>query len=68
MLRKLPGDYKDWLICMISSQLSQRIDGLDGLIGEEDDDFKESGLKMSSLFRISRLAVVEQQVFDGFFK
>ena len=68
VLRKLPGDYKDWLICMISSQLSQRIDGLDGLIGEEDDDFKESGLKMSSLFRISRLAVVEQQVFDGFSK
>ena len=65
VLRKLPGDYKDWLICMISSQLSQRIDGLDELIVKEDDDFNRSGLKMNSLFRISRLAVVEQQIFVG---
>jgi len=29
ILRKLPGLYDDWLICMISTQLSQQIDGLD---------------------------------------
>jgi mRNA interferase MazF len=65
VLRKLPGKYNDWLICMISMQLSQKVDGLDELIKSDDKDFNESGLKSSSLFRISRLAVVEQNIFEG---
>ena len=65
VLRKLPGNYNDWLICMISSQLSHQIDGFDDLIEKEDKDFKKSGLKMDSLFRISRIAVVEQTIFQG---
>ncbi|MEA1951077.1 MAG: type II toxin-antitoxin system PemK/MazF family toxin [Planctomycetota bacterium] len=65
VLRKLPGPYDDWLICMISTQLSQRIEGLDEIIGPEDHDFKDSGLKSSSLFRVSRLAVVEKAIFAG---
>ena len=39
VLRKLPGVCDDWLICMISSQLSQRIDNLDDLIGVYDHDW-----------------------------
>jgi len=65
ILRKLPGLYDDWLICMISTQLSQQIDGLDEQIRKEDQDFKASGLKAASLFRVSRLAVVEQSIFVG---
>ncbi len=65
VLRKLPGPYNDWLICMVSTQLSQRIDGLDELIGSEDQDFKDSGLKAPSLFRISRIAVVEKSILLG---
>jgi len=65
ILRKLPGLYDDWLICMISTQLSQQIDGLDEQIRKEDQDFKASGLKAASLFRASRLAVVEQSIFVG---
>ena len=65
VLRKLPGPYDDWLICMVSTQLSQRIDGLDELIGPEDQDFKDSGLKAPSLFRISRIAVVEKSILIG---
>ncbi|MCD4654106.1 type II toxin-antitoxin system PemK/MazF family toxin [bacterium] len=65
VLRKLPGVYDDWLICMISTQLSQRIDVIDDLIGIEDHDFKKSGLKASSLVRVSRLAVVEQKILLG---
>jgi len=38
VLRKLPGLYDDWLICMISSQLSQRVDGMDEIIDSEDND------------------------------
>jgi len=65
ILRKLPGLYDDWLICMISTQLSQQIDSLDEQIRKEDQDFKASGLKAASLFRVSRLAVVEQSIFVG---
>lgn len=65
VLRKLPGQYDDWLICMISTQLAQQIDGLDECISMDDEDFTESGLKSRSLFRVSRLAVVEQSILLG---
>lgn len=45
VLCKLPGSYDDWLICMISSQLSQRISEFDELLNQEDSYFKRSGLK-----------------------
>jgi mRNA interferase MazF len=64
-IRKLPGKYDDWLICMISTQVSQQIQDLDDIIKPEDDDFTESGLKALSLFRVSRLAVVEKSIFLG---
>lgn len=50
---------------MISTQLSQKIDGLDELILPEDNDFKDSGLKEPSLFRIVRIAVVEKSILLG---
>jgi mRNA interferase MazF len=65
VLRKLLGPHDDWLICMVSTQLSHRIDGLDEVIGPQDRDFKDSGLKSPSLFRTSRLAVVERSTFLG---
>ena len=34
LLSEVPGAYEDWLICMISSQVHQRIDGFDELIEE----------------------------------
>jgi len=65
VLRQLPSLYNDWLICMISTQLTQQIDGLDEQIKEDDQDFKGSGLKVTSLFRVSRIAVVEESIFLG---
>lgn len=65
VLRKLHGSYDDWLICMISTQLSQKIMELDEIINKEDADFEQSGLKASSVIRISRLAVVEKKVLLG---
>ena len=56
VIRKVPGPHDDWLICMISSQLTQHIPGLDEIINPDDPDFNDSGLKESSLFRASRLA------------
>ena len=65
VLRKMPGRYDDWLICMISSQLHQKIQKLDGFITTEDSDFIQSGLKVPSVIRVSRLAVVEGDILLG---
>ncbi|MFH1096391.1 MAG: type II toxin-antitoxin system PemK/MazF family toxin [Candidatus Desantisbacteria bacterium] len=65
VIRKLPGTYDDWLICMISSQISQLIAEFDEILSEKDADFKYSGLKESSIIRISRLAVVNKSILLG---
>lgn len=65
LLSEVPGPYENWLICMISSQVHQRIDGFVELIEEDDTDFARSGLKVTSVIRIGRLAVVEGVMLDG---
>jgi len=65
VIRRLPGVHDDWLICMISSQLSQQIPDFDEVINEADMDFKQSGLKTASVVRISRLAVVNRTILLG---
>jgi len=39
VIRKIPGNHDDWLICMISSQLSLEVEDFDETISENDDDF-----------------------------
>jgi mRNA interferase MazF len=51
LLGKLPGEYDDWLICMISSQIYHYLEGFDELVQESDEDFGESGLKVTSVIR-----------------
>jgi len=65
VVRKVPGPHDDWLICMISSQLSQEVADFDEIISEKDDDYFSSGLKQTSLIRIARLAVVEKTILIG---
>ncbi len=65
LLGKLPGLYNDWLICMISSQLHQYIQHFDEVVDKNDTDFVQSGLKMPSIIRVGRLAVVEESVLLG---
>jgi mRNA interferase MazF len=65
LLCKLPGMYDDWLTCMITSQLRQYIPGFDHMIQEGDPDFAESGLKMASVIRVCRLAVIEGDLLLG---
>ena len=48
LIGKLPGRFDDWLICMISSQIGQCVEGFDEVIRESDDDFARSGLKADS--------------------
>ena len=65
LLGKLPGEYDDWLICMISSQTRQHITGFDEIVQENDDDFGASGLKVTSVIRVGRLAVVSGEILLG---
>jgi len=65
IIRKLPGKFNDSLICMISSQLHHYQPGFDEVIHPEDDDYIHSGLKLVSVIRLSRLAVVEKSLFMG---
>jgi len=65
VLRKLPGRFEDWLICMISSRLHQKLPEMDEIITPDDTDFLKSGLKVSSVIRVSRLAVVDSEILIG---
>lgn len=65
LLGKLPGDYDDWLICMISSQTRHYIPQFDEIVQERDSDFSQSGLKIASVIRVGRLAVVEGKMNLG---
>ncbi|MBL4818159.1 MAG: type II toxin-antitoxin system PemK/MazF family toxin [Deltaproteobacteria bacterium] len=65
LIQRLPGKYDDWLTCMISSKTNQAIPGFDDIINEVDNDYANSGLKTSSVFRVGRLAVQEQNIFLG---
>lgn len=65
LLGRLPGGYDDWLICMVSSQTRQYTPQLDELIQEDDSDFIQSGLKVASVVRVGRLAVVAGNILLG---
>jgi len=65
VLRKIPGPYDDWLICMVSSQLSQELPEFDVVVYKNDPDFEQSGLKTSSIIRVFRLAVVNKDILLG---
>ena len=50
---------------MISSNLSLEIHGFDEIISPDDTDFGDSGLKLPSLIRVGRLAVVNAGILVG---
>lgn len=65
LIAKLPGEFDDWLICMISSQLRHEVPGFDEIVRPEDPDFGSSGLKVASLVRVGRLAAVSGDILLG---
>ena len=65
LLGELPGPYKDWLTCMLSTQPRHYIAEFDEIIQVGDSDFGISGLKSASLIRVGRLAVVEERMLLG---
>lgn len=65
MLRQASSQFDDWLVCMISSQLRQADENLDEIILSSDDDFISAGLKVPSVLRLSRLAVLDGSLLVG---
>ncbi|MCX6053776.1 MAG: type II toxin-antitoxin system PemK/MazF family toxin [Chloroflexi bacterium] len=65
LLGKMPGEYDDWLICMISSPTRQSIFEFDEIINDGDVEFGGSGLKGTSVIRVGRLAVVSGEILLG---
>jgi mRNA interferase MazF len=65
VLGKLPGEYGDWLACMVTSQLRHLVAGFDEIVQETGDDFEDSGLKTASVIRVGRVAIVEGGILVG---
>ena len=65
LVGKLPGNFDDWLICMISSQLQHYVPNFDEIVDVNDSDFKTTGLKTASVIRTGRLAVVAASTLAG---
>jgi len=65
VVRSLPGSYDDWLICMITTRLYHENAGIDEVIKKTDPDFSHTGLKATSLIRVTRIAVVSTSILEG---
>ena len=50
---------------MISSQIHQYISGFNEMVKDSDEDFEQSGLKVTSVIRVGRLAVVSGEILLG---
>jgi mRNA interferase MazF len=62
---KIMPYYNDYLVCGISSQITQFIPGFDELLKENDIDFHESGLLKESVIRLGFLAVLPKKNIAG---
>jgi mRNA interferase MazF len=64
LLKQLPG-YNDFLVCGISTQLHQLINGFDELIEEKNKYFSLTRLRQSSIIRLGFLAVIPGNKIPG---
>ena len=65
MLRQASARFDDWLVCMVSSKLHQAESGFNEWINPTDADFATTGLKVPSVLRLSRLAVLDGSLLVG---
>jgi len=64
LLKKMPP-FDDWLLCGISTQLKQRVEGFDRVLQEDANYFLQTGLQHTSLIRLGFLAVVPKSQIVG---
>ena len=65
LLRPVPGLHADWLVAMISSRLFHAVPGFDLVLTAADADFEATGLRVASVIRLGRLAVVGDSLLRG---
>ena len=64
VLRKVPP-FDDLLVCGISTQLRQCVEGFDELILSDHPDFKTSGLLQDSVIRLGYVLTLPRKEFIG---
>jgi len=57
--------YGDLLVCGLSTQLHQEVEGFDELLSPTEDDYVSSGLAATSLIRLGFLGLVAQRDVIG---
>lgn len=65
LIRPLPAEFDDWLVCMLSTKAEHAVPGVDEMIGIADSDFERTGLKENTIIRLTRLATVNDSLFTG---
>jgi mRNA interferase MazF len=64
LLKKIPGQIGDWLVCMVSSRLHHEVQGVDMVVSADDEIFAQTGFRKDSLIRVTRLAVVDEAFIE----
>jgi mRNA interferase MazF len=64
LLKKIPSQTGDWLVCMVSSQLHHEVQGVDIVVRADEKMFAETGFRKDSLIRVTRLAVVDEAILE----
>jgi mRNA interferase MazF len=65
LIVQAPGRFEDWLVCMLSTQLHQAVPDFDEVLDQSQADFHDSGVKVASVIRVARLAVVSADMLIG---
>lgn len=65
LILKILPKYNDLLVCAISSQVQQAIPSFDLVLENPHHAFKNSGLKVNSVFRLGNLAVPPEEDILG---
>lgn len=65
IVAQCPGPHGDWLVALVSSQLHQTLANFDIVVDTAEADFGTSGLKVSSVIRVGRIAVVHESLLAG---
>jgi len=64
LLKKIPSQISDWLVCMVSSRLQHEVQGVDMAVRADEEIFAQTGFRKDSLIRVTRLAVVDEAILE----
>lgn len=64
LLKQMPP-FNDWLLCGISTQLRQEVEGFDELLEASAPYFPSTGLKATSLIRLGYISTLPSKMIVG---